>query len=362
MEFLTGKVSIMMPVFNGEKFVESAIRSILTQTYENWELIIVNDGSTDKTPSILEQFQDSRVKIIHQENQGEAVARNAALRSMNGEFLSFLDADDLYFPFFLESMVKFLISQPDIDACYCDGWYINTEDEILTPLSSQRRGPFRGDIFEPLIRASDVFGPPTCTLIRRNIVEKHQLEFDPRIIIGPDWDFFIKIAQFTNWEYLDFKGVKYRVHQTNITLTTSSFKRRESLAICRENAILNVRFQNCTNEVKYYVFYDLLINILYDQPERLNYWLKSEIFNSLLPKDRAKLLRLTAAEMISEGIANPFVNAWLRDSLKLNQMDVKTLSIYYLNKFVPNICQKILFHRHNSVQSPQQSPFKIHNK
>ena len=362
MEFIDKKVSIMMPVFNGEKYVESAIQSILDQTYQNWELIVVNDGSTDQTPTILEKLQDQRIIIIHQKNQGEAVARNTALKSMNGEFLSFLDADDLYFPEFLESMTEFLSNLPEIDACYCDGWYIDTQDQILTKLSSQRRGPFEGDIFEPLIRASDVFGPPTCTLIRRNLVHKHQIQFDSRIIIGPDWDFFIKVAQFSNWKYLDYQGVKYRVHQTNITLTTSSSKRRESLAICRENAIRNIRFQTCADDVKYYVFYDLLINILFDQPERLNDWLHSANFKSLTTKDKAKLLRLSAAEIISSGKPIPFANAWLNESLALNRRDFKTSFIYFLNKFAPNICQKILFKRHNSVQSAHYSPFKINSK
>ncbi|NTW45314.1 MAG: glycosyltransferase family 2 protein [Anaerolineaceae bacterium] len=114
MEFSAGKVSIMMPVFNGEKYIESAIQSILDQTFHNWELIVVNDGSTDHTPTILEKFQDYRIKIIHQKNQGEAVARNTALKSMDGEFLSFLDADDLYFPEFLDSMVCFLSNQPKL--------------------------------------------------------------------------------------------------------------------------------------------------------------------------------------------------------------------------------------------------------
>lgn len=359
MEYLAGKVSIMMPVFNGEKYVESAIQSILDQTYQNWELIVVNDGSTDQTPTILEKFQDNRIKIIHQKNQGEAVARNTALKSMDGEFLSFLDSDDLYFPEFLESMTGFLSNLTKIDACYCDGWYIDIQDQILTQLSSQRRGPFEGDIFEPLIRASDVFGPPTCTLIRRKLVHEHQIQFDPRIVIGPDWDFFIKVAQFSKWKYLDYQGVKYRVHQTNITLTTSSSKRRESLAICRENAIRNVRFQSCDEDVKYYVFYDLLINILFDQPERLNDWLQSENFKSLTSKEKAKLLRLSAAQVISGGKAIPFANTWLNESLALNRRDMKTVFIYYLNKYLPNICQKILFKRHNSVQSPHNSPFKI---
>jgi glycosyltransferase involved in cell wall biosynthesis len=357
-----GKVSIMMPVYNGEKYIESAIQSVVSQSYQNWELIIVNDGSTDQTTKILEKFSDQRIKKLHQKNQGEAAARNTALANMEGEYLAFLDADDLFFPDFLKNMIDFLANRAELDACYCDGWYIDTDGNQLDTLSKQRRGPFENNIFEALVRASDVFGPPTCTLIRREIVSQQAIQFDTRIIIGPDWDFFIKVAQFANWGYLEFKGVKYRVHQTNITLTTSSIKRQESLALCRENAIHNTSFEHCSNEVRYYVFYDLLINIIFDQPERQDAWIQSAQFSRLSRKDSSKILRLTAAKSISQAQTCPLTKGWLKKSILLNPFDFKTWLIYFLNGFSPNIAQKILITRHNSVQSPNNSPFKINAK
>jgi len=357
-----GRVSIMMPVYNGEKYIQAAIQSVILQTYQNWELVIVNDGSSDRTPMILVNFTDIRIKVIHQENQGEATARNTALKYMEGEYLAFLDADDLYFPEFLESMVNFLINRPTLDAVYCDGWYIDTNDNYLELLSNQRRGPFQNDIFEALVRASDVFGPPTCTLIRRKIISINQIEFDPRIVIGPDWDFFIKVAQFSKWGYLELKGVKYRVHQTNITLTTSTTKRLESLALCRENTIKNIRFDGCANEVKYYAFYDLLVNIIYSQSKRQEEWFNSIQFSKILKKDRAKLLRLTAVESIIKDQSNLFVKEWLQKSFSLNPTDIKTCLLLLLVILSPNITHKILIMRHNSVQSANNSPFKIDSK
>src|SRR4030095_13628930 len=101
-------VSVMMPVYNGERFIKQTIDSLLAQVYPDWELIIVNDGSTDRTSDIIGTYTDSRIKIVHQANRGEASARNSALKIMQGEFLAFLDADDLYLPNHLESTIKYL--------------------------------------------------------------------------------------------------------------------------------------------------------------------------------------------------------------------------------------------------------------
>ena len=153
-------VSIMMPAYNAELFIQSAIESILSQTYNNWELIIINDGSTDQTENIVKNFDDSRIRYYPQENKGEAAARNLALSKTKGEFVAFLDSDDKYLPDFLEITVSFLSLNPEIDAVFTDGWFINTQDQVLEPLSSQRRGPFGDDLFEPLVRASDVLWTP----------------------------------------------------------------------------------------------------------------------------------------------------------------------------------------------------------
>ena len=316
-------VSIMMPAYNAENYIVSAIDSILAQTYENWELIVVNDGSTDRTGEILSEYKDDRIHVYTQENRGEAAARNLALSKMNGQFLSFLDSDDKYLPDFLKTMVDYCINHPGVDAVYCDGYYIDTSNNIIEPLSSQRRGPFTGNLFEPLVRASDVFGPPTCTLINSRSININKINFDTRIIIGPDWDFFIRLSPYTTWGYIDEKLVHYRVHDTNITVTTGSKKRRASLEICRKNAIDNEFFNSCSKETQFYVFYDLLINLLFDQPEKQNSVIKSEKFTRLDRKSQAKLIRLSAASSLLNNKNSTYINIWLIKSLKLTQLTLR---------------------------------------
>ncbi len=110
--FQQGLVSIMMPAFNAEQYIAQAIDSVLAQTYQNWELIIVNDGSSDRTPTILAEYTDPRIRVIHQSNGGEAIARNTALRHMRGEFVAYLDADDAFLEHHLELGIAYLAAHP----------------------------------------------------------------------------------------------------------------------------------------------------------------------------------------------------------------------------------------------------------
>ena len=103
-----------MPVYNGEKFIDDAIHSVCAQTYDNWELIIVNDGSKDNTADVLKKYEtNSQIKIIHKENGGVSVARNTAISASKGEYIVFLDADDVWHTNHLEVMNELVTEYPD---------------------------------------------------------------------------------------------------------------------------------------------------------------------------------------------------------------------------------------------------------
>ncbi|OJX39532.1 MAG: hypothetical protein BGO78_13560 [Chloroflexi bacterium 44-23] len=357
----TPLISIMMPAYNAERYIRQAIQSIIDQTYTHWELILINDGSVDRTPDILSDIDDERIRIFNQSNQGEAASRNNALKHMQGDFVAFLDSDDQFLPNFLETMAHYLLDNLQLNACYCDGWYIDTHNRQLEPLSNQRRGPFHGKLLEALVRASDVFGPPSCTLIRRDVISANHIQFDTRIVIGPDWDFFTHLAQFTNWGYLDFKGVNYRVHESNITIRTASAKRRESLALCREKAIALPEFPCFLASTRFYVFYDLFMNLLYDQPERSVTLFAHPQFAHLPKSFQARLLRLAATSQIINAENSILVKNWLCKSLILNPFDLKTWLISLIVWINPNLAQKLLKRRIPVVQSIDNTPFGLHN-
>lgn len=101
-------ISIIMPVYNSEKYVSEAIESVCNQSYKNWELLIVNDGSTDYTSKIIDDFakKDSRIKVFHRKNEGVSMARNFALNQICGEYVTFIDSDDMYHADRLERMLQ----------------------------------------------------------------------------------------------------------------------------------------------------------------------------------------------------------------------------------------------------------------
>lgn len=105
-----GRVSIITPCYNGERFIAETLDSVLGQTYAQWELFVVDDGSTDRTAAIAEAYaaKDSRIRVLRQKNAGTACARNRALREANGRYIALLDADDVWEPDFLERQLAFM--------------------------------------------------------------------------------------------------------------------------------------------------------------------------------------------------------------------------------------------------------------
>lgn len=334
-----GLVSIMMPAYNAEAFIGQSIESVLAQTYSKWELVIVNDGSKDSTASIVTQYKDDRIKLIHQENGGEASARNTALNHMNGEFLAYLDADDLYQPQHLELTINYLNCRPNVDGVYTDGNYCDTNGNILETLSKQRRGPFEGYIFEQLVRESDVFGPPVCVVLRRTHVVNHDLKYDTDIVIGPDWDFFIRYAALTKFGYIDQSTIFYRVHQTNITVKTGLEKRKLSLARCRTKAIKMSLFNTCSLPIRYAVFFELLIELLNNYPERQAEIIQWSEFEDLPPQYQSKLLRLMARKAIQTNNIHMYITEWLKMAQNITPQDLRTNLFAYIYKYNPKFCR-----------------------
>ncbi len=131
----TGLVSIITPVYNGARFVRQTIESVIKQTYPLWEMIIINDGSTDDSKLIVESYQqaDSRIQLAHQVNGGSAVARNNGIRRANGQYICLLDADDTWEPDFLESQLEFM-KEKNASLVYSSHTRVDEDsNEVLKP-------------------------------------------------------------------------------------------------------------------------------------------------------------------------------------------------------------------------------------
>ena len=336
-------VSVMMPAYNAEKYIEEAIKSVLAQSYAHWELIVVDDGSTDGTAGVVAGFEDPRIKLHQQSNGGESVARNTALRHMRGEFVAFLDADDMYLPDHLALTVSFLKENPHFNAVYTDGYYCNSSGKLLQTLTSRRRGPFQGDIFAEAVRGSDLFGPPVSVVLRRKLIVEQKLQFDEEITIGPDWVFLMQFAAVGQFGYLDERTCLYRIHGSNISLHVGMQKTAREFAKCRIRTIHMERFDECPLDVRYNVFYDLLVNSLRDLPEEQTSITQWPQFQSLPTKERARLLRLMASQsMLSREVEMDHIGSWLQKSGELDSTEKRTSALLRLYNFSPQLAKRVL--------------------
>ncbi len=124
-------VTVLMPVYNAAKYIDESIQSILDQSYINFELLIINDGSTDNTTTIIQSYLDPRIRLIEQEGKGISFALNTGLRAAQGEYIARFDADDICYPVRLEKQVNFLNDHPDYMLIGSDAEYIQENGDHL---------------------------------------------------------------------------------------------------------------------------------------------------------------------------------------------------------------------------------------
>ncbi|ATG91907.1 glycosyltransferase family 2 protein [Methylomonas koyamae] len=189
----TSLISVIMPCYNAENYVESAVESVFRQTHANVELIVVDDGSTDKSYSVLTQCQQKypNLKVFQQSNQGPFPARNLALKHATGEFIAFLDADDYWAANFLEKLLQG-IENNNADLSYC-GWQNVVEGGENGP--AYLPNPYeKGDISQAFLASCP--WPIHAALVRREVIEKAN-GFSLRRFSAMDYDLWIRISAIT---------------------------------------------------------------------------------------------------------------------------------------------------------------------
>ncbi len=316
-------VSVITPVYNGERYLRAALDSLLAQTYPDWELVIVDDGSTDGTPDILASYSDRRIVKLRQPNSGEAAARNAGLANAHGEYIAFLDADDLYLPTALADFTAFMDTHPQIDAVFSDGYFCDESDQRLMRLSEHRPGIYTGHILEPLVLSPSVITVPVCTMTRRAAIEREQLQFDQQLVIGPDWDFWIRLARYARFAYLDKLTCMYRIHSTNIQRTSGQQKRLNDLAYGRMKVLNAEWFPTLSLPTRRQFLSEFLTTILVDQPARQQAVLEHGRVHDLPADDQALLWRQVGISYLLDHTEPDFALKCLRQCVQLQPTDRK---------------------------------------
>jgi glycosyltransferase involved in cell wall biosynthesis len=184
-------VSIVTPAFNAGKFICETIQSVRAQTFANWELIVVDDGSTDDTQKAVEPFlTDPRIRLLCQINLGVSLARNAALRVSKGEWIAFLDADDVWFPEKLAQQLSAVELKPAANLVFTN-YFIWDGDRDLE-LRFKNASKFPADQLERRLIFHNLFGM-SSVLVRRSVLEEAG-EFDQTVAPAEDWDIWLRIA------------------------------------------------------------------------------------------------------------------------------------------------------------------------
>jgi glycosyltransferase involved in cell wall biosynthesis len=207
-----GKVSIILPAYNSKRFILQTVNSVLAQDWRDFELLVIDDGSTDGTANIV-QGLDERIKVIRQENKGIAGARNVGIDAATGDFIALLDHDDLWHPEKLSAQLKCFALHPKAGCVYST--FIRWVDETPPIFPVEHLDPanidpeFSGWIYHKLLITNSVF--LSSAMFRREVMREIGY-FDPALPPADDWDFNIRVSRKYSFSQLRQTTALYRVH------------------------------------------------------------------------------------------------------------------------------------------------------
>ncbi|MBD2490262.1 glycosyltransferase [Aulosira sp. FACHB-615] len=247
------KISVIIPTYNSERTIKTTIDSVLSQSFTDFELIVINDGSTDSTLDIVSQIQDSRLKVFSFENAGGNVSRNRGLQKAVGEFISFLDADDVWTSDKLVSQLEAL--QDNIDAKVAYSWtdYIDENGKFLV---SGSHITVNGDVYERLLVSNFLENGSNPLIYREALIELGG--FDESLSAAQDWDMWLRLAARYSFVCVPKVQILYRVSANSLS---SNLVRQEKACLyvlegayhTRELVNKNVWNLSLTNLYKYLV-------------------------------------------------------------------------------------------------------------
>jgi glycosyltransferase involved in cell wall biosynthesis len=186
---------------------------VLQQTFQDFEIVVVDDGSIDGTRDVIFQFQsDKRIRYIYQENRGRSAARNVGIRESRGEYIAFLDADDVWLPQKLERQIKFMETHHDVDVVYCGFNEIDASGRLIP--ANPVRTLIRKSLYEELMYRNIIAGSNSAVVLRARCFEEVGL-FDEGLFAWEDLDMWRRLALAHKFLFLDEILVCLRWHDSN---------------------------------------------------------------------------------------------------------------------------------------------------
>lgn len=225
---ITPFFSVIIPLYNKELYVADTLNSVLKQTFQDFEIIIINDGSTDKSVEIASAFEDSRIRFIHQENQGLSLARNNGIKEASSEFIALIDADDLWSPNHLQQLYNLIKLYPN-KGLYATGYDIK-KSETVTHLANYYQLPkdFKGvvpDFFKHSLQHCVAWVGAIC--IPKKVFENLNY-FNPEIYSEQDTDLYIRMA-LKGYEFVLDASEISATHNKSMDDNLSNFKNKTTV-------------------------------------------------------------------------------------------------------------------------------------
>lgn len=275
-------VSVVIPSYNRARMVERALKSVVAQTYQNWEVLVVDDGSTDETEEIVAEFnkQNNRIRYIRLDsNRGACVARNVGIDESKGEYITFLDSDDEYLPEKIQLQVEVFQKSDlsNVGVVSCGRLDVRDGNTYLRWIPRKR-----GNILNNLLRRERIGGNTSFLMVKASLVKEKKIYFDPEMPAGQDWDFLVRICQHANFDFVPQSIVRINHHSGERVYTHE----RSLVAIEKQYLKYNTLLNRDTQIHDKFLLKMAVLNFLYGHRENALSILKNRVispdFNSKL--------------------------------------------------------------------------------
>ena len=309
-----------MPVYNAEKYLRQAIESILKQTFEDFEFLIINDGSTDDSVKIIKEYDDSRIRLVHNEkNMGLPYTRERGLKLAEGEYIALMDADDISYANRLEEEVNYLDNNRDVMIV------ASIKDDLIgenirksKPSKSFKNINKENEEIKVKLMFSNVIMNPTA-MIRKQFIIENNITYNKKCFVAQDYDFWVECTKYGLIHIIESSLLAYRFGHENITKRSSENKKKEReklISNIREKAIKNCGIELNANEI------ETFNKVFAEVQENLNF----NDFNDA---------RIVLEKMIRQNDERGNINK------KTFQEIIKVKFTYAVNKSNLNLIQKI---------------------
>lgn len=239
------KISVIVPVYNTEKYLHRCIDSILAQTFTDFELLLIDDGSKDNSGTICDEYaaKDSRVRVFHKENGGVSSARNMGLDNASGEWITFVDSDDWVHEDFIKKRIELALVD-DADIAYCDIEYVYSTHNVYAKMAEQVEG--KASTVNSWILSRTTYSP--IILARKYLFDKYDLRYIEGLRFGEDFNLIIKLVMYANKMSHIKEALYYYNKQNESSAMTKLYLYRDDLQLVYTDLIESFKKERIYNQ------------------------------------------------------------------------------------------------------------------